>query len=97
MKRNSDLRNTWSSCVMQMLKRQTRVKGAVSCVSIQGQCIFLNMIKDHSHVYLNKKLFLLYNLFFLGSKLRPNSSVVRIPAFWTHYGNISICTKHSII
>ena len=29
MKRNSDLRNTWSSCVMQMLKRQTRVKGAV--------------------------------------------------------------------
>ena len=29
MKRNSDLWNTWSSCVMQMLKRQTRVKGAV--------------------------------------------------------------------
>ena len=29
MKRNSDLRNTWSSCVMQMLKRQTRMKGAV--------------------------------------------------------------------
>ena len=26
MKRNSDLWNTWSSCVMQMLKRQTRVK-----------------------------------------------------------------------
>ena len=32
MKRNSDLRNTWSSCTMQMLKRQTRVKGAVSFV-----------------------------------------------------------------
>ena len=34
MKRNSDLRNTWSnsSCVMQMLKRQTRVKGAVGCI-----------------------------------------------------------------
>ena len=29
MKRNSDLQNTWSSCVMQMLKQQTRVKGAV--------------------------------------------------------------------
>ena len=29
LKRNSDLQNTWSSCVMQMLKRQTRVKGAV--------------------------------------------------------------------
>ena len=28
MKRNSDLRNTWSSCVMQMLKQQTRVKAA---------------------------------------------------------------------
>ena len=25
---------------------------------------------------------LLYDLFFLGSKLRPNSSFVRIPAFW---------------
>ena len=30
MKRNSDLRNTCSSCVMQMLKWQTRVKGAVN-------------------------------------------------------------------
>ena len=29
MKSNSDLQNTWSSCVMQKLKRQTRVKGAV--------------------------------------------------------------------
>ena len=29
MKRNSDLQNTWSSCVMQMLKWQTQVKGAV--------------------------------------------------------------------
>ena len=28
-------------------------------------------------------VFLLYNLLFLGSKLRLNSSVVRIPAFWT--------------
>ena len=30
MKRNSDLQNTWSSCVKQMLKWQTRVKGTVS-------------------------------------------------------------------
>ena len=29
MKRNPDLQNAWSSCVMQMLKRQTRVKGGV--------------------------------------------------------------------
>ena len=34
MKRNSDLRNTWSSCLMQMLKRQTRVKGAVVHVGL---------------------------------------------------------------
>ena len=31
MKRNSDLQSTWSSCVIQMLKRQTRVKGGVRC------------------------------------------------------------------
>ena len=29
MKRNSDLQSTWSSCVIQMLNRQARVKGAV--------------------------------------------------------------------
>ena len=33
MERNSDLQNTWSSCAMQMLKRQTRMKGAVSTTS----------------------------------------------------------------
>ena len=30
MKRNSDLQNTWSSCVMLMLKWQTQVKGGVT-------------------------------------------------------------------
>ena len=34
MKRNSDFQNTWSSCVIQMLKRQTQVKGAVISVSL---------------------------------------------------------------
>ena len=42
MKRNSDLRNMiWSSCVMQMLKWQTRVKGAVSNFE-------KNSLSDHS-------------------------------------------------
>ena len=37
----------------------------LSSVSIQRQCNFLNLIKKHSHIYLNQNLFLLYNLFFL--------------------------------
>ena len=50
MKRNSDLRNTWSSCVMQMLKRQTRVKGAVLIGKVEigyfqeSHCVYLNFV-----------------------------------------------------
>ena len=31
MKRSSDLQNIWSYCVIQMLKRQARLKEAVGC------------------------------------------------------------------
>ena len=48
MKRNSDLRNTWSSCVMQMLKRQTRVTGAVRHGTINAR--IQNTIYDKNMV-----------------------------------------------
>ena len=52
MKRNSDLWNTWSSCVMQMLKRQTRVKGAVKLLTVLIKCFFAMFISLMKYVSL---------------------------------------------
>ena len=52
MKRNSDLWNTWSSCVMQMLKRQTRVKGAVKLLTALIKCFFAMFISLMKYVSL---------------------------------------------
>ena len=51
MKRNSGLRNTWSSCVMQMLKRQTRVKGALIFGQKTGGQVEKCMQSYFSHEY----------------------------------------------
>ena len=63
MKRNSDLRNTWYSCVMQMLKRQTLVKGAVFCnrldQAILQLCLFYDFDKLLSYLPENNSLLFL--------------------------------------
>ena len=64
MKRNSDLRNTWSSCAMQMLKRQTRVKGLNIVL-----CTKSVKIRDQNVVYLSKNNLLNLRMFAANEKV----------------------------